>query len=62
MKKNIYFLPSNLNLSKLKDVSTPLQKRRNEFHLLNIWFMILLSKINLTLNLMNIKKDIFTKS
>jgi hypothetical protein len=41
--KNIYLLSYNLNLSNLEDVSTPLQKRKNEFHLLNMWFMILLS-------------------
>jgi hypothetical protein len=39
MKENIYFLLalllSNLTLSKLKDVSTPLQKKRIEFHLFN---------------------------
>jgi hypothetical protein len=36
MKENICLLPFNLSLSNLNDVSTPFQKRRNEFHLLNV--------------------------
>jgi hypothetical protein len=54
---NFYlFLPSNLNFFNFKNVFIPLQKRKNESHLLSICVHDFPSEINLTLNLINIKK------
>jgi len=55
VEKINYFSPFYLNFANLKDVSTPFGKKKNQFHLLNIWLMILPPK--LTLN----KKDVFAK-
>jgi hypothetical protein len=67
MKENIYLLlapllPFNSIISKLKDVFVPFEKRKNEFHLLNVCVpnFSLLNYPNF--EIINIKKDVLQKS